>query len=145
GNTTSGSGHSYTLDQTAPTAVATVTAIGVDTGSSNSDYITSTASQTVSGTLTGTSASRESIHRSADDATWVTATVSGSSWSASGVTPSAGPTPPLHDALPTAGNTTSGSGHSYTLDQTAPTAVATVTAIGADTGSSNSDYITSTA
>src|SRR5207237_5476406 len=60
GNSTAGTGHSYTLDQTAPTAVATVTAIGADTGSSASDYITSTASQELKSAVKGTHGDAES-------------------------------------------------------------------------------------
>src|SRR5207237_390781 len=121
GNSTAGTGHSYTLDQTAPTAVATVTAIGADTGSSASDYITSTASQTVSGTFTGTLGAGESIQVSADGGTtWVSATTSGSTWSASGVTLAAVPSSPTRRSSDPAGNSTAGTGHSYTLDQTAP-------------------------
>ena len=53
GNITSGTGHSYTLDISVPTAVATVTGLSADSGSSNSDFYTNVASQTVSGTLHG--------------------------------------------------------------------------------------------
>src|SRR5207244_1330041 len=85
-----------------------------------------TASQTVSGTFTGTLGSGESIQVSADGSTWVTATPSGATWSASGVTLSAGTNTLSVRTLDTAGNTTAGTGHSYTLDQTAPTALSTM-------------------
>ena len=133
-----------TVDTTAPTATATVTAISSDSGTSG-DYITNVASQTVSGTYTGTLGSGESIQVSANGTTWVTATASGGTWSASGVTLSSGSGTLSVRTIDTAGNSTSGTGHSYTLDQTAPTATATVTAISADTGSSSTDFITATA
>ncbi|MDN4983836.1 Ig-like domain-containing protein [Bradyrhizobium sp. WYCCWR 13022] len=148
GNATAGVGHSYTLDSTAPTAVATVTALSSDTGSSNSDFITDVASQTVSGTYTGTLGSGETIQVSADGgATWVAAiaNTSNHTWSASGVTLSASGTTLSVQTIDTAGNVTAGTGHSYTLDTTAPTAVATVTALSSDSGSSSSDFITSAA
>src|SRR6185312_2596424 len=138
---------SFTLDTVAPASVATVTALSDDTGSSNSDFITSDASQTVSGTYTGTLGAGESIQVSADGGTtWVTATAGSGSFSASGVTlvSGAGAALTVH-TIDTAGNATAGSGHSYTLDGTAPTAVASVVSLSDDTGSSNSDFITSDA
>src|SRR5205823_2126976 len=84
GNATSSTALSITIDTTAPTATAdAITALSADTGASNTDFITATASQTVSGTFTGTLSSGESIQVSANGTTWVTATVSGSTWSAS--------------------------------------------------------------
>ena len=143
-NTTTGSGHSYTLDAVAPTAVATVTALSADTGTAG-DFITSVAAQTVSGTFTGTLAAGEKIQVSADGGTtWVDAIPVGSNWSASGVTLAAGPGTLAVRTIDTASNTTTGSGHSYTLDAVAPTAVATVTALSADTGTAG-DFITSVA
>jgi len=105
------------------------------------------ALQTVSGTFTGTLAAGEKIQVSADGGTtWVDATVgAGSSWTAGGVTLSSGSGTLSVRSLDTAGNTTAGTGHSYTLQTTGPTAVATVTALSADTGASGSDFITSVA
>ena len=82
GNTTAGTGHSYTLQTSGPTAVATVTALSADSGASGSDFITNVASQTVSGTFTSALASGEKIQVSADGGTtWIDATVGpGSSW-----------------------------------------------------------------
>src|SRR5205823_3447604 len=119
GNTTSGTGHSYTLDQTAPTAAATVTAITADTRTAR-DYITTTAAQTVSGTFTGTLGSGETIQVSANGSTWVLASFPTRRSSDLGVTLSAGANTLSVRTIDTAGNTTSGTGHSYTLDQTAP-------------------------
>ncbi|WP_147157243.1 DUF4082 domain-containing protein, partial [Reyranella soli] len=115
------------VDTVAPTAVATVTALSGDTGSSGSDYVTSTAAQTVSGTFTGTLGSGEAIQVSADGGTtWVTATTSGATWSASGVTLSSGANTLSARTIDAADNTTSGTGHSYTLDTVAPTATIVV-------------------
>src|SRR5258708_149500 len=144
GNATAGSGHSYTLDATAPTAVATVGALRADSGSSSTDFVTNTAAQTVSGSYSGTLGAGESIQVSADGGTtWVTASAGGGTFTASGVTLTAGTALSVR-TIDTAGNATAGSGHSYTLDATAPTAVATVTALSADTGSS-ADFVTSVA
>ena len=117
GNTTAGTGHSYTLDTSAPSAVATVTALSADTGTAG-DFITNVASQTVSGTFTGTLGAGEKIQVSADGGTtWVDATPVGPTWTASGVTLSAGAGTLSVRTTDTAGNTTAGTGHSYTLDQ----------------------------
>ena len=125
-----------------PTAVATVTALSADTGTPG-DFITTIASQTVSGTFTGTLGTGETIQVSADGGTtWVNATTSGSTWSAAGVTLLAASDTALSvRTIDTARNTTAGTGHSYTLDTVAPTAVATVTAMSADTGTPG-DFIT---
>src|SRR6185369_13495584 len=134
------------VDATPPSAVATVTALSADTGTAG-DFITSVALQTVSGTFTSALASGEKIQVSADGGTtWIDATVGpGSSWTASGVTLSAGSGTLAVRSIDTAGNTTAGTGHSYTLQTSGPTAVATVTALSADSGASGSDFITNVA
>ena len=120
GNTTAGSGHSYTLRPPAPSAVATVTALSVDTGTAG-DFITNVASQTVSGTFTGALGAGEKIQVSADGGTtWVDATPGGATWTASGVTLASGTGTLSVRTIDTAGNTTAGTGHSYTLDHAAP-------------------------
>ena len=67
GNTTPGTGHSYTLQTTGPSAIATVTALSADRHAG--DFITSVAAQTVSGTFTGTLAAGEKIQVSANGGT----------------------------------------------------------------------------
>jgi hypothetical protein len=106
----------FTLDTTAPTAVATVTGLSADSGSSNTDFYTNVASQTVSGTYTETLGANETIQVSSDGSTWINATASAGTWSASGVTLSAGPGTLQVRTIDLAGNMTSGTGHSYTLD-----------------------------
>src|SRR5439155_951892 len=117
------------LLHTAPTAVASVTALSTDSGTA-SDFITNVASQTVSGTYTGTLNSGETIQVSADGgAAWVTAgtvdTVN-HTWSASGVTLSASGTSLLVRETAAEAKTTAGTGHSYTLDTKRPTATIVV-------------------
>ncbi|WP_453951577.1 Ig-like domain-containing protein [Bradyrhizobium sp. USDA 377] len=145
GNITAGAGHSYTLDSVAPTAVATVTLLSSDSGSSSTDFVTNVPSQTVSGTYTGALAFGEAIQVSADGGvTWVTATsnAANNTWSASGVTLSpAGNTLSVR-TIDLAGNIAAGTSHSYVFDTVAPSAVATVTALGSDSGSSSSDFVT---
>src|SRR5205085_5046929 len=71
------------LVRTGPTAVATVLALSSDSGRPG-DFITNLALQTISGTYTGTLGAGQQIQVSADGGTtWVTATTSGASWSAS--------------------------------------------------------------
>src|SRR5439155_208510 len=101
------------------TAVSTVTSLSADTGVSSSDFITSTASQTVSGTYAGTLGVVEVIQVSADGGgTWVTASASGGTWSASGVTLDPGTGTLSTQTLDLAGNTTGGRGHFYALANT---------------------------
>ena len=145
GNATAGTGHSYTLQTSGPSAIATVTALSADTGASGSDFITNVVSQTVSGTFTGALGAGEKIQVSADGGTtWVDATVGpGSSWSASGVTLSAGAGTLSVRSIDAANNTTAGTGHSYTLDTTPPSETFPTVTLTSDTGASNADFITS--
>ena len=148
GNITAGTGHSYTLDTLAPTAIATVTLLSSDSGSSATDFVTNIPSQTVSGIYTGVLAFGETIQLSADGgATWVTATANAANntWSASGMTLSPAGTTLSVRTVDLAGNITAGTGHSYSIDTVAPSAVATVTALGTDSGSSSSDFVTNIA
>ena len=109
-------------------AIATVTSLSADTGESSTDYVTSAAAQTVSGTYTGTLGTGVSIQVSADGGTtWVTATASAGSWSASGVTLSAGAGNLSVRTVDARGGTTSGAGHSYILDQSLPSISTPVT------------------
>src|SRR5439155_10549715 len=74
---------------------------------------------------------------------WVTATVSPSTWSASGVTLVAGANTLTTRTLDAAGNTIAGASHSYTLDTTAPAAPSAPDLTAAsDSGSSSTDNIT---
>ena len=115
------------VDSTPPSVAATVTALSADTGVAG-DFITSVASQTVSGTFTGTLGAGEKIQVSANGGTtWVDATAGSGTWSASGVTLLAGTGALLVQTIDTAGNTTAGSGHSYTLDSVAPFIITTAT------------------
>ena len=131
------------VDATPPSAVATVTALSADTGTAG-DFITSVAAQTVSGSYTGTLGAGEKIQVSADGTTWIDATAGAGTWSAIGVTLVAGAGTLSVRSIDTAGNTTAGIGHGYTLQTTGPSAVATVTALSADTGTAG-DFITSVA
>ena len=54
---------------------------------------------------------------SVDGTTWIDATAGAGTWSAIGVTLAAGTGTLSVRSIDTAGNTTAGTGHSYTLDQ----------------------------
>ena len=138
----------FVKDTVAPTAtVNAFTSLSADTGTSATDFITSTTTQTVKGTFTGTLASGETIQVSANGGTsWVTATISGANWTATSVTLLAGTNSLTTRTIDTAGNTTTGASRSYTLDTVAPTAtVNAVTSLSVDSGSSPTDFITNTA
>ena len=91
-----------------------ITAISDDTGTAG-DFITSERRRR-SAALHGALGAGEKIQVSADGGTtWVDATPSGSNWSASGVTLSAGTHTLLVRSIDAAANITPGTGHSYTL------------------------------
>ena len=125
-----------------PTAAAAVTALSADTGSSHTDFITDVASQTVSGTYTGTLGSGDTIQVSVDGgAHWINATSGAGTWSASGVTLSAGTGTIQVQTINTSGSL-AGTSHGFTLDTTIATPTVALTN---DTGSSSSDIITNDA
>jgi VCBS repeat-containing protein len=78
-----------TLDTIAPVTTVTSAALSSDTGTSNTDFITSVAAQTITGNLSANLATGEKVMVSMDNGvTWVaaTATVGTSTWSLPGVT-----------------------------------------------------------
>ena len=130
GNSSTSNSIEVVVDTAAPAAVATVTGLSADTGTAG-DFITSAASQTVSGSYTGLLGAGEKIQVSADGATWVDATAASGAWSASGVTLVAGTGTLLVRTIDGA-NTTAGIGHSYTLTSVLPVTLTIVTPNGYD-------------
>jgi Ca2+-binding RTX toxin-like protein len=116
----------FTLDTLAPTAVVNaISSISADTGTPG-DFITNTAAQTVNGTFTGTLGSGEFIQVSANSGiTWVTATVSGNNWSATGITLQSGANNLTTRTVDAALNALAGTSRAYTLDTVAPTVTVT--------------------
>ena len=53
GNDGSVAGHAYVLDTTAPAVIFSAMALSADTGTSSSDFVTDTAAQTLTATLSG--------------------------------------------------------------------------------------------
>jgi VCBS repeat-containing protein len=78
-----------TLDTIAPVTTVTSAALSSDTGTSNTDFVTSVAAQIITGNLSANLATGEKVMVSLDNGvTWVaaTATVGTSTWSLPGVT-----------------------------------------------------------
>ncbi|MYM69365.1 DUF4347 domain-containing protein [Pseudoduganella sp. FT55W] len=125
--------------------VATSVSFSADTGISNSDLITKTAAQTISGALSAGLASGESVEVSLDNgSTWTTAnaSVGSTSWSLSGQTLSGSGT--LQVRVTNAGGSSTPLSTAYTFDTTAPTTTGTGVTFSADTGVAG-DLITKTA
>ena len=145
----------YTLDQTAPSQAVTLSSIklSTDTGSSNTDFITNTAEQTISAELNASLSSGDVLYASVDDgASWAKiytdSNLSGSisfSWTTS--LPAEGNSSIQFQVADSADNNGSLTEQNYTLDQTAPSQAVTLSSIklSTDTGSSNTDFITNTA
>lgn len=118
------SGLAITIDTTGPTKTISSLAFTVDTGSSTSDFNTSTAAQTINGTLSSTLAAGEEVWGSLDNGVnWINITnkISGTALTWDGVTLTGSSTlkVEVRDAAGNAGTTAS---QAYTFDQTAPTA-----------------------
>lgn len=134
-----------TLDKTAPTITVGSLALSADTGSSASDFITSTAAQTISATLSAAKSASDTLQGSLDNGnswTSLNAMLSGTSLSWTGVTLSGSNTIKLR-VVDAAGNAGSAASQAYTLDTSTPPAPSTlVVSAASDSGSSNSDGIT---
>ena len=128
-----------------PTTSVTGASLSNDTGSSNSDFVTNTASQTISGTLSANLASGEKVEVSYDGGSnWSDATtysVGSNTWSTT--TTLSGSNTFKARVTNTDGSTKAYS-HSYTLDTSVPNAPSTPDlAVANDSGSSSTDNITS--
>ncbi len=109
------------IDLSAPATTVTGAAFSADTGTSNSDFITRTAAQTISGTLGANLASGESVQVSLDNGgTWhaATAAVGGNTWSYNATLAASGTLQVrVMDAVDNTGPVFS---QAYTLDTSAP-------------------------
>ena len=146
GNSSAALSQAYTLDTVAPTTTIATAGFSADTGTSASDFITNTAAQTISGTLSANMAAGELVEVSIDNgATWSTATttVGANTWSIAKTL--AGTNTLKVRVSDTAGNSGTVYSQAFTLDTSAPTATIATAGLSADTGSSSSDFITSTA
>ncbi|MGE5517972.1 MAG: Ig-like domain-containing protein [Bacteroidota bacterium] len=126
-----------------PSTTVSAASLSDDTGSSATDWVTKTASQTISGSLSAALVAGETVQVSFDN---------GSTWQDTSATVGATTFSYAHSLSGTdtfkarVTNTTGSStafSHAFTLDTTAPTTPGV--AISADTGSSNSDGFTKTA
>jgi VCBS repeat-containing protein len=114
----------YTLDNTPPATVITGIHISADNGVSNSDFITNTTAQTITGTLSAGLAAGEKLYGSVDGgATWVDVSnkVTSTAISWDGATLNAGSSDISFKVVDTAGNAGSVASQHYAVDVTAPT------------------------
>ena len=121
-------------------------AFSSDTGISNSDLITQTAAQNISGTLSSALLSNERVEVSLDNgSTWTTATAAtgGTSWQLNGQTLSGAGTLQVRVSNP--GGSSTPLSTSYAIDTTPPTTTSSSVTFSADTGASTTDLITKTA
>ncbi|HCK7280237.1 TPA: Ig-like domain-containing protein [Enterobacter roggenkampii] len=146
GNVGASAHQQVTVDTIAPDAAITVSVdnITVDTGFDNNDFLTSSTSYTLHGTLGAELGAGEYVQVSMDGGTtWVYATVSGTQWSYSD-------TRALTDGshnyqvrvVDQAGNVGATTSQAVTVDTQAPQYGVTIDSISEDTGQSGSDFIT---
>jgi hypothetical protein len=119
---TASSALTVTLDTTPPTTTIASASFSADTGTSSTDFITKTAAQTISGTLSANLAGDETVQVSLDNgSTWnnATATTGANTWTiATTLTASNTLKVRVVDAVSNSGTVYS---QAYTLDTTAPT------------------------
>ncbi|HFK5792430.1 TPA: Ig-like domain-containing protein [Enterobacter asburiae] len=146
GNVGASAHQQVTVDTVAPDAAITVTVdnITVDTGFDNNDFLTSSTSYTLHGTLGAELGAGEFVQVSMDGgSTWVYATVSGTQWSYSDTrTLTDGSHNYQVRVVDQAGNIGATTSQAVTVDTQAPQYGVTIDSISEDTGQSGSDFIT---
>ncbi|WP_426749165.1 Ig-like domain-containing protein [Enterobacter cloacae complex sp. 405F3] len=146
GNVGASAHQQVTVDTVAPDAAITVTVdnITVDTGFDNNDFLTSSTSYTLHGTLGEELGAGEFVQVSMDGgSTWVYATVSGTQWSYSDTrTLTDGSHNYQVRVVDQAGNVGATTSQLVTVDTQAPQYGVTIDSISEDTGQSGSDFIT---
>jgi hypothetical protein len=141
-----GANKAIIIDTTAPTQTISGIDVSADTGSSATDFITATAAQTITGTLSATLGTGESLWGSVNGGvsyTDISTSVTGTAISWLGATLS-GTSSIKIQVRDTAGNVGNTATQNYELDTTAPTQTISGIDISADTGSSATDFLTST-
>ncbi|HFT0375680.1 TPA: Ig-like domain-containing protein [Enterobacter mori] len=146
GNVGASAHQQVTVDTVAPDAAITVTVdnITVDTGFDNNDFLTSSTSYTLHGTLGAELGAGEFVQVSMDGgSTWVYATVSGTQWSYSDTrTLTDGSHNYQVRVVDQAGNVGATTAQAVTVDTQSPQYGVTIDSISDDTGQSGSDFIT---
>ncbi|MEY7871644.1 Ig-like domain-containing protein [Enterobacter roggenkampii] len=146
GNVGASAHQQVTVDTIAPDAAITVSVdnITVDTGFDNNDFLTSSTSYTLHGTLGAELGAGEYVQVSMDGgSTWVYATVSGTQWSYSDTrTLTDGSHNYQVRVVDLAGNVGATTSQAVTVDTQAPQYGVTIDGISEDTGQSGSDFIT---
>jgi hypothetical protein len=146
GNVGASAHQQVTVDTVAPDAAITVTVdnITVDTGFDNNDFLTSSTSYTLHGTLGAELGAGEFVQVSMDGGTtWVYATVSGTQWSYSDTrTLTDGSHNYQVRVVDQAGNVGATTSQVVAVDTQAPQYGITIDSISEDTGQSGSDFIT---
>ena len=145
----------YTLDQTAPNIVISAIAFSDDTGTESDDFITNTATQTISATLDLAldTAGGDILYGSvaSDDAglIWTDITAKIDSDDSTSIiwddVPLATGTHDLIFRITDIADNNTTFDQEYTLDQTAPNIVISAIAFSDDTGTESDDFITNTA
>ncbi|WP_374759782.1 Ig-like domain-containing protein [Enterobacter hormaechei] len=146
GNVGASAHQQVTVDTVAPDAAITVTVdnITVDTGFDNNDFLTSSTSYTLNGTLGAELGAGEYVQVSMDGGTtWVYATVSGNQWRYTDARILAdGDYRYQVRVVDQAGNVGATTTQDVTVDTQAPQYGITIDSISEDTGQSGSDFIT---
>ncbi|MFZ5202376.1 Ig-like domain-containing protein [Enterobacter ludwigii] len=146
GNVGSSAHKQVTVDTVAPDAAITVTVdnITVDTGFDNNDFLTSSTSYTLNGTLGAQPGAGEYVQVSMDGGTtWVNATVNGTQWSYNDTrTLADGSYNYQVQVVDLAGNVGATTSQTVTVDTHAPQYGITIDSISEDTGQSGTDFIT---
>lgn len=146
GNLGNSTQFTYVLDQAGPTTSFGSIGFSDDSGVSDSDLITNVAAQTITATLSVAPAAGEKVFGSLDGgATWseITSKVSGTALSWDNVTLAASNQLQFY-VRDVAGNDGSVTSTAYVLDTTQPGTTVASAGLSADTGASNSDFITKT-
>jgi len=134
-----------TTVQVEPANAVKTLAMSADTGSSNTDFVTNSASQTISGTLRANTQAGEKVQISLDNgSTWVDATNTVGTNTFSLATTLTGSNTLQARFVESNNNPSTSLGQAYVLDTTAPSVTASTLSFSADTGNSTTDLVTKT-
>ncbi len=146
GNTSATTGSSsYILDTSAPSSSVGEISLSADTGTSNSDFITNVAGQTIRATLSAPLGPGEKLFASLNNgANWtdISTKVRGTSITWDGVTLQGGHQTMLFKVTNLVGNETRSGATRYVLDTLAPNPIIRDVSFSADSGPSSSDRVT---
>ncbi|MDR2187331.1 MAG: Ig-like domain-containing protein, partial [Azonexus sp.] len=142
GNTSATASKQLLIDTEGADKTATLTAITDDTGESSTDFVTSDATLTFSGTLSQAIAAGETVQIAIDGGPWLDANATGATWNYAANALTEGVHEIQTRVIDLAGNPGAVVNAQIEIDRTAPSQTVSIDAISDDLGVAADDFIT---